>query len=124
MEMQTSSSRENIFLANIKKDMIAKIEQKGYKVENVDIRVETSNDVNYGEIYEINLSLKKPIAMKQSSMFKSVETVEISIGDTGLKKEMSNVNTITDDEERNLQEFLSTTYDVQKENIKIREAKD
>ena len=124
MEMQTSSSIENIFLANIKKDMIAKIEQKGYKVENVDIRVETSNDVNYGEIYEINLSLKKPIAMKQSSMFKSVETVEISIGDTGLKKEMSNVNTITDDEERNLQEFLSTTYDVQKENIKIREAKD
>lgn len=121
ISIQTNSSIENIYLTNIKKDIKAKLEQKGYDATVIDLIIETADQDNYGTIYEMNIILMKNEneSMENKSVSK-IETVEISIGDTGLKKELSNEETITDIERQDIIEFLSTTYNVEKSKITIR----
>ena len=123
ISMQTSSSIENVYLANVKKDISVKLEQKGYITTSISLQIETSDEQNYGKIYQMDLRIRKSTKSEHNKIFKKVETVEISIGDTGLKKELSSENTITEEEMKYLKEYLSTIYDVQVEKILIKEAK-
>ena len=117
INMQTSSSIENIYANNIKKDISAKLEQKGYEVLEVKIDFEKNDTEDYGKIYAINIVIRKRVTAKQSKIPK----IEISIGDTGLKKELSGYETITETEKKKLKDYLSQTYDVNIEKILIKE---
>ena len=118
ISIQTNTSIENIYITNIKKDITAKLEQKGYTALRIDLKIETANDANYGEIYEMEIVLQKND--KESKNVGKVETVQISIGDTGLKKELSKKDTISEREKQDLIEYLSTTYNINTNKITIR----
>ena len=115
--LQTNSNIENVYEINLKKDIIAKLTQKGYKTETIDIKYEKEDSNNFGKIYEINLYIKGTNENKQSKIPK----IEISIGDTGLKKELSNNSCLTENEKNDLKSYLSSTYGLQIDNITIEE---
>ncbi len=118
ISIQTSSSIENVYLANIKKDISSKIEQRGFKVIDMNLKTENTDEKNFGRIYEMNITINKNLSDKDAS---KIEKVEILVGETGLKKELSNKKKITEKEIEDLKEYLSTTYDVDKAQINLKE---
>lgn len=122
ISMQTNASIENIYISNLKKDISSKLKQKGYLTENLDLSIETQDEETYGKIYEMSLSIKKDAEAKQNNTWAKIQTIEISIGDTGLKKKLSDENSITESEKLELKNYLSSTYDVETRNIVIKEA--
>ena len=119
ISLQTNNSIENVYISNIKRDISAKLKQKGYEVNDITLKTEKNEGKDYGRIYEINISIKGKSEKNQSSIPK----IEISIGNTGLTKELSNENSITESEKKSIREYLSITYDVNVENITIKEVK-
>ena len=117
ISIQTSSSIENVYLANIKKDISSKIEQRGFKVIDMNLKTENTDEKNFGRIYEMNITINKNLSDKDAS---KIEKVEILVGETGLKKELSNKKKITEKEIEDLKEYLSTTYDVDKAQINLK----
>ena len=117
--LQTNSSIENIYISNLKKDITAKLKQKGFEAIEINMNIKTDDNDDYGRIQKMDIILKKEKTLKESKIPK----IEINIGDTGLKKELSDENTITESEKQQIKEFLQSTYEVSIEKITIKEAK-
>lgn len=117
--VNTSPSIEELFIANIKKDISNRLKEKGYIVNKIILSADIQDNLNDARIREISVVISKQSSKATGT--ETVETVEISIGNTGLKKELSNENTITNNEKEKIIEYLSTTYDVPKEKIAIKE---
>ena len=117
--INTSQSIEELFIANIKKDISSRLKEKGYIVNKITISADIQEGTNDAKIQEIGVVINKQSSKTIETG--TIETVEISIGNTGLKKELSNENTITENEKEKIIEYLSTTYDVQKGKITIKE---
>ena len=130
ISIDTSANIENIYLKKIKEDISEKVKQKGYAVKQIDMEIETNDEERYGEIYKIDISINKVeeehadkgMEKRKENNKSLVEKIEINIGNTGLKKELSNGETITKGEIENLKEYLSETYCINKQRITIKEA--
>lgn len=122
--IQTSASIENIYISSLKKDISMKLKQKDYLMEDADFEIEKNDESNYGKIYQINLVIKKADNSLQDEKRSNIPIIEISIGNTGLKKKLSDECTITENEKNELRDYLSSIYDVKPEKITIKEAID
>ena len=118
LSIYTNASIESIYIKNLKNDIENKLQKKGYSSSNIDVVIEKDDEKNYGKIYEISINITK--IKTESTTKSSVNTIQILIGDTGLKKELTVENSITNDEKEEIIEYLSSIYDVNKNSIKIR----
>lgn len=116
--IDTSKSIEEIYITNLKQDIKVKLEEKGYQVNSIELKIETINQNNYGKIEEIKLNL---IENKQKgNAITVVNKVEIEISDNTKKtKEMDNI--ISNSKIKELQEYLGSVYDIEKYKVKINE---
>lgn len=116
--IDTSNSIERIYITNLKQDIKAKIKEKGYQANNVEVKVETKEENNYGKIKEINLKIFKE--EQKGNTLSSVHEVKIEI--TNRENEVKETNyVIENSKKKELQEYLSNVYDIEKEKIKINE---
>lgn len=97
--IDTNAYIENTYINTIKKDIIENIGNKGYKVKDINIEIETEEE-NYGNINKIDLTISKG-NMQEGN----IEPIEIDISNKPEQKEQ-----IQEDEIQELKEFLRSTY--------------
>lgn len=129
------SSILEVYSSGIKDDMKAKIEAKGYKVN--DIAIEVANDESYSitsivvEVEEIdseseeetNTQAEENITSNKVEEVESVNKVEVSIteknANTNSEESKDNKNKLPNSKKKELKEYLSGVYEVQEESITI-----
>lgn len=119
-EDNNSKLIKQAYIDNIKKDIESKLEQRQYKVISCSVDViDNGNKDTYGAIQSIDLELKKILnnANENISTIK-VETVDINISNN-LNLDNSKRLNLTDDEKKEIIEFLSQEYSIEKTAILI-----
>lgn len=104
---------EEIYKNNIEKDIIQKINNKGYEVNEISIDIQTTEE-NYGNINKIVLKIEKEKLDKINSI--SVNKVEINKSDNENSIENNNLDK---SEIKEIKQYLSDTYNIAQNNIKI-----
>lgn len=105
-QIDTNAYVETTYINNIKQDIIDNIQNKGYKVENISIAIDTTEE-NYGVIDKIVLKISK-----KNMEISNIELVKINID--------NKVETIDSDDTEEISElktFLKEIYGT--ENITI-----
>lgn len=121
MQEQNQKSIQTIYQQNLKSDMTNKLEEKGYQVNAVHIRV--SNEGDY-LLEEVRLQLtkaeneEKEISKKQNVIAINVVTIEVQ---EEKQEQEKTENTLEEAEIQEIKEYLTSVYEVQEENIKINE---
>jgi len=97
--IDTNAYIESTYINTIKQDIIDNIKEKGYKVNEISIEIETDEE-NYGNINKIDLKISKENAQNSN-----IEPVEINISEAPKEAE-----TIPEEEIQELKEFLEENY--------------
>ena len=110
-EDNNARSIKDIYVSNLKADISAKLKEKGYEIDTSDIQIK--DDENY-TIEKITLKLIKMEQKQGKNNEIVINTVEI--GNTISQKDSK---TLSDDEEQEVKDYISETYDIDKKNINI-----
>ena len=113
-ENNNSKLIEEAYINNIKQDVQAKIEQKGYELASCNISIITTKE-NYGAIENMILSVQNKEQKSNTSNRIEIEKVEINIGEEKIV-ETSNV---TEREKQDIIEYLAEEYSIDKTKIII-----
>jgi len=124
IESNNESSILQIYKANIKKDMKAKLEDKGYTVKNIELDI--SNDENY-TINQVTITAARSENDSESNQEVSntsniiesvnqVETVSITIGNQ-IKEESNQSSSLAEKYKKEIKEYISSTYEIKEKNI-------
>jgi len=108
-ENNNSKLIEEAYINNIKEDVQAKIERKGYKVASCNINIEKTEE-NYGAIESIILKIQKQDSKKNPSNTIEIEKVEINVEQENVVEESN----ITDKEKQNILDYLAEEYSLDK----------
>lgn len=123
LEENNNRTIKDIYKSNLEADIKAKLQDKGYKVESSYIQIK--DDENY-TVEFISLKLdKEDKENKVENTEKSnvekieieeIEEINIQSGSTSSKEEK---NSIGETEQKEIEEYISSTYDISVENIEI-----
>lgn len=114
----------DIYLSNVKIDMMSKLEEKGYIVHN--IVIETKKEDSY-TIEIISLTLEKVKEEQQEEAIaqnvisvNTIEEIQIQIGESKEQEEKEeDYKKLTSSQKKEVREFLSENYGVKEKNITI-----
>lgn len=112
-ENNNSKLIEHTYIDNIKSDIKAKIEQKGYSVVSCNVNIVTNSE-NYGAIKNIVLKLKETEEENTNSIVE-IERVEVNLNN----KEVDTKNNITTQEKQSIIEYLAEEYSIDKTQIVV-----
>lgn len=112
-ENNNSKLIEHTYIDNIKSDIKAKIEQKGYSVVSCNVNIVTNSE-NYGAIKNIVLKLKGTEEENTNSIVE-IERVEVNLNN----KEVDTKNNITTKEKQSIIEYLAEEYSIDKTQIVV-----
>ena len=129
---QNQNQIKDIYLSSIKSDIKQKIENKGYQVQSLDLKVE--NDEQY-TLKELRLQVSKEAVETNSQstnkntnqIVENVQEVSIKIGNNTQNENKSPVNTqnkkntISSQNRKELKDYLSSVYEISTKNIFINE---
>lgn len=110
-EDNNTRSIKDIYVSNLKADISAKLKEKGYEIDTLDIQIK--DDENY-TIEKITLKLIKMEQKQEKSNEIVINTVEI--GNTISQKDSK---TLSDYDKQEVKDYISETYDIDKKNINI-----
>jgi len=110
---------EQAYIENIRNDIKSKVQQKGYKVINCNINiVNNENSENYGAIQKIELTINNFEESKNEETNK-VEIENVNIDLNNEVKDEENELSISEKEKKEVIEFLSEEYSIDKTQIAI-----
>lgn len=126
LKLETNQFIEETYRNKIKEDMKVKIKNKGYKINYINLNIETKNEELYGKVNNINIQLSKTNDKDKQENIKEntiqkIENVEINISNKLIVNEESKCEEISLDEIKELKEYLSKEYGTAKEKIYINE---
>ena len=107
--LNTKQYIEKVYVGKMKNEIIEDLQDKGYKVESIDLIVNSNNE-NYGKIEKVKI-----IIHKQQKDISNIKSVEISIKE----KEKTDVKQLTEEEINSLKDYLNSNYGVDLKNISI-----
>lgn len=110
-EDNNTRSIKDIYVSNLKADISAKLKEKGYEIDTSDIQIK--DDENY-TIEKITLKLIKMEQKQEKNNEIVINTVEIE--NTISQKDSK---TLSDDDKQEVKDYISKTYDIDKNNINI-----
>lgn len=118
-------SIEEIYENNIKQDMKEKLKEQGYIVEKIELYIEFKNELNYGKISSVNLSVYKQKEEKSTTKTNAItvnKIEKVTIGNT-LENATNNVikEDIKENEKSEIKKYISSVYEINKKSIKINE---
>ncbi len=134
LAIETSSYIEKVYKEKIEDELTKKVNEKGYKVDSLKIYVNTKTEETYGEINNIIMEVSKLdeknevsktnnenyISNTNTNSVDKIETVEIKVNDSSNIKNTDNKD-ISKEEIDSLKEYISTTYEIEKDKIYINE---
>lgn len=110
---------ETIYTSKLKEDMKNKIEEKGYKVETLNIQIELNDSNNYGKLKKIDMKITK---MDNKENEGEIVINEIKIGNTKNNTNEVNLN-ISKSQIKSIKEYLESVYNIEQKDIYINENK-
>lgn len=113
IEANNNRTIKDIYVANLEADMKSKLKSKGYIVTSTYVKVK--DDDSY-EIEEISLQMCKDIEKSNKTEEISIENVNVNIRHN-ITTESS--TTLNEEEKKEIKEYLSQSYNINLENIKI-----
>lgn len=115
LNKDNTNNIKELYENNLKKDIKSKVEDKGYKVNSINIEIENNEEYT---IKRIDLKLSKEVEEDNEVESNIKEVEEINIQVTKQENE-DKEETIPLKEKKELKQYLSTTYSVNTENINI-----
>ena len=120
LEENNNRTIKDIYKSNLEADIKAKLQDKGYKVESSYIQIK--DDENYTiEFISLNLDKEEKVEedKKENNTEKSeieeIEEINIQSGSNSAEEK----NLISEAEQNEIAEYISSTYDISVENIEI-----
>jgi len=117
---------KQIYINNLKKDIIAKLEEKEYIVNKINIELE--NDETY-EIKDITLFIKKIENINENKnknneeqiIINEIETVYIKVEENNKLNINTQESNIEEKDKKEIRKYLSSVYEIQEKQITINE---
>lgn len=108
-EETNSKMIEDTYQNNIKEDLTAKLEEKGYKIEKAEININRNTaDKNYGKIKKIILWLSK-----KEEVNNTIQVNHVNINEKVQSKK------IREKETKEIKEYIKQTYQIDAKSIEI-----
>ena len=120
----SKSNEENIkqiYIANLKQDIKAKLEGKNYDIERVNITLENSENYELKEI-EVYINSKKEKKDNNDVSINQIENIniQVEINEENTKNdEKPQSNKIPESKQKEIKQYLSGIYEINEENIHI-----
>lgn len=118
LESNNSRTIKDIYISNLTIDIQSKLKEKGYETINTNIKIK--DDKNYTIekiILEINKIEKKKDTTNNINI-ENIEEISIQIGENNTTNNAKESD-ITENERKEIKEYLSKTYDIDSKNIEI-----
>lgn len=118
-QKESEKSIQDVYISNLKTDMKSKLEEKGYEVNQIQIRTGAEGEYIVEEIrLQLEKNQKEEIEQKQNTVQINIVKIEISKEET---KEDKPQNKLEEKEIKEIKTYLTSVYEVKEENIKINE---
>lgn len=121
-ENDNSKLIKQAYIDNIKEDINMKLNKIGYEIIMCDINIlEDENKEEYGTIQSINLKVNKKV-QKTEETRSTIEVEDVEVGINNSDNNNSNIKqqlNVSNDEKKQIIEYLSEEYSVDKKNILI-----
>lgn len=123
-DFENSNSKliKQAYIDNIKEDINMKLNKIGYEIIMCDINIlEDENKEEYGTIQSINLKVNKKV-QKTEETRSTIEVEDVEVGINNSDNNNSNIKqqlNVSNDEKKQIIEYLSEEYSVDKKNILI-----
>lgn len=112
---------KQVYINSLKNDIKANLEEKEYKVKNIELEIENNETYKIKSILlYIESKQDKDVEEKKEEskvVINEIERVEIKIGETK-KKDYKECN-ISDKDRKQIKEYLSSTYEISEKQIII-----
>lgn len=119
LQKESEKSIQDVYISNLKTDMKSKLEEKGYKVNQIQIRTGAEGEYIVEEIrLQLEKNQKEEIEQKQNTVQINIVKIEISKEET---KEDKPQNKLEEKEIKEIKTYLTNVYEIKEENIKINE---
>lgn len=112
-----NSNIKDIYVSNLKNDMKTKVEGRGYIVKSINISVEDDEEYTIKSV-ELNIN-KKDEEENKSNKGNEVNEIKIEVKIENNTVEETKSGNATDVQVKEIKEYLSSTYEIDKEKIKI-----
>lgn len=121
LENTNSSNIKEIYILNLKKDIKAKVEDKGYIVNTIQIEIENTDEYKVKNI-DMTLSKRENKEISdENENINGIEKVSIKVKiENNTTEEISEMTRLTEKEKNEIKEYISSVYEVNKKNINIK----
>ena len=121
LENINNSNIKEVYILNLKKDIKAKIEDKGYIVNSIQIEIENTDEY---KVKNIDMTLSKRENKKEETEEKNINeiekvNIEVKI-ENSTTKETTEMIRLTTKKIAKIKEYISSVYEIDKNNINIK----
>lgn len=117
LENTNNSNIKEVYILNLKKDIKAKIEEKGYIVNTIQIEIENTDEY---KVKNINMTISKRENEKEEKKVNEIEKVNIEVKiENNANEETAEMIRLTEKEIKEIKEYISSVYEINKKNINI-----
>ena len=119
LQNNNNTNIKEVYILNLKKDIKAKVEDKGYSVINIYIDIADDSQYTIKNI-SLNVGKKEENKEESSNDVNKIEEVNIEVKISNVTKENKNItNTLTSSEIDEIKECIKDNYNIDKKNISI-----
>ncbi len=112
----TETNIKSAYILSLKQDISSKLNSKGYTTGVIKVDIDESEE-NYGKIISLDISISKKVENKISNNNISISKIEIN--NSTNNETTVEVGKKTEQEVKEIKEYLSNEYGVEINNIKI-----
>lgn len=120
LESTNNSNIKEVYILNLKKDIKAKLEDKGYIVNSIQIEIENTEDY---KVKNVNITLSKREnreVSNENEIVNEIENVNIKVKiENNTTEEISEMIILTEKEKSEVEEYIASVYEINKKNINI-----
>lgn len=119
LESTNNSNIKEVYILNLKKDIKAKIEDKGYIVNSIQIEIEDTEEYKVKNV-NITISKRESKTEVEENKVNEIEKVNIEIKiENSTNEETAKMIRLTEKEIKEIKEYISSVYEINKNNIII-----
>lgn len=118
LENTNDNNIEKIYKSKLEEDIKRKVQDKGYEVNKIVLQIELENhdEKEYGKIKNMQINLNKKISNETKENSVLINNIQIDFNN-GIQQE--NLQNITEEEKKQLKEYIADTYEISEESIDI-----
>lgn len=118
LENTNDNNIEKIYKSKLEEDIKRKVQDKGYEVNKIVLQIELENhdEKEYGKIKNMQINLNQKISNETKENSVLINNIQIDFNN-GTQQE--NLQNITEEEKKQLKEYIADTYEISEESIDI-----